>query len=264
MSDMLTADELEARLREIGAKRYHIHHPFHRMLHTGKCSKGQVQAWALNRYYYQAMIPLKDGSLIGRCEDSALRREWRKRLEDHDGDDAPARRHRTLAQADRWAGIGSGGRHLDAPAVAGHAFRGPGICALRARAQHAGGRRILPDGDVLAADNHRTHERDAGKLRLCYARDPLIFRQAASASKARRDVRARLGETACANARTTAAGAGYADVQMRCALEHDGCPALRLCNTRPDFARRLRAASRGEVNGLSLPPRNDAIPIPVR
>ena len=53
----------------------------------GKCSKGQVQAWALNRYYYQAMIPLKDGSLIGRCEDSALRREWRKRLEDHDGDD---------------------------------------------------------------------------------------------------------------------------------------------------------------------------------
>ena len=72
MSDLLTADELEARLREIGAKRYHIHHPFHRMLHTGKCSKGQVQAWALNRYYYQAMIPLKDGSLIGRCEDSGV------------------------------------------------------------------------------------------------------------------------------------------------------------------------------------------------
>ena len=87
MSTVLTASELEARLREIGAKRYHILHPFHRMLHTGKCSKGQVQAWALNRYYYQAMIPLKDASLIGRCEDQALRREWRKRLDDHDGDD---------------------------------------------------------------------------------------------------------------------------------------------------------------------------------
>jgi pyrroloquinoline-quinone synthase len=86
MSQLLTPDELEARLREIGAQRYHILHPFHRMLHSGKCSKGQVQAWALNRYYYQAMIPLKDGSLIGRCEDPALRREWRKRLEDHDGD----------------------------------------------------------------------------------------------------------------------------------------------------------------------------------
>lgn len=85
MTDLLTPDQLEARLREIGAQRYHIHHPFHRMLHTGKCSKGQVQAWALNRYYYQAMIPLKDASLIGRCEDQALRREWRKRLDDHDG-----------------------------------------------------------------------------------------------------------------------------------------------------------------------------------
>jgi len=87
VSDRLTPAELEARLREIGAERYHSRHPFHRMLHTGQCSKGQVQAWALNRYYYQAMIPLKDASLIGRCEDPALRREWRKRLEDHDGDD---------------------------------------------------------------------------------------------------------------------------------------------------------------------------------
>ena len=54
-------------------------------MHGGKCSKGQVQAWALNRYYYQAMIPIKDASLIARCEDSATRREWRSRLVDHDG-----------------------------------------------------------------------------------------------------------------------------------------------------------------------------------
>lgn len=87
MSILLTPGELESRLREIGKNRYHILHPFHRMLHTGRCSKGQVQAWALNRYYYQAMIPLKDASLIGRCENQALRREWRKRLDDHDGDD---------------------------------------------------------------------------------------------------------------------------------------------------------------------------------
>jgi len=87
VNQVLTPAELEERLRQIGAERYHNRHPFHRMLHTGKCTKGQVQAWALNRYYYQAMIPLKDASLIGRSEDQALRREWRKRLEDHDGDD---------------------------------------------------------------------------------------------------------------------------------------------------------------------------------
>ena len=43
--------------------RYHRLHPFHALLHGGKCTKGQVQAWALNRYYYQAMIPVKDASL---------------------------------------------------------------------------------------------------------------------------------------------------------------------------------------------------------
>jgi coenzyme PQQ biosynthesis protein C len=82
---LLTPDELEAALRDIGARRYHRLHPFHGLLHGGKCTKGQVQAWALNRYYYQAIIPLKDASLIGRCEDPALRREWRSRLVDHDG-----------------------------------------------------------------------------------------------------------------------------------------------------------------------------------
>jgi coenzyme PQQ biosynthesis protein C len=84
--NLLTADELEARLRDIGARRYHRLHPFHAMLHGGKCSKGQVQAWALNRYYYQAMIPIKDAGLIARCEDQETRREWRSRLVDHDGE----------------------------------------------------------------------------------------------------------------------------------------------------------------------------------
>jgi coenzyme PQQ biosynthesis protein C len=85
---LLSPDELEFTLRDLGAKRYHILHPFHRLLHSGKCSKGQVQAWALNRYYYQAMIPIKDASLIARCPDSDLRREWRSRLVDHDGTEA--------------------------------------------------------------------------------------------------------------------------------------------------------------------------------
>jgi coenzyme PQQ biosynthesis protein C len=83
---LLSPDELEAALRDIGAKRYHRLHPFHGLLHGGQCTKGQVQAWALNRYYYQAMIPIKDASLIARCADSAVRREWRSRLVDHDGE----------------------------------------------------------------------------------------------------------------------------------------------------------------------------------
>jgi pyrroloquinoline-quinone synthase len=82
----LSPDELERRLRAIGAERYHILHPFHHLLHDGRLNKGQVQAWALNRYYYQASIPAKDASLLARLPTPDLRREWRRRLVDHDGD----------------------------------------------------------------------------------------------------------------------------------------------------------------------------------
>ena len=74
---LLPSEELERRLRAIGEERYHILHPFHKLLHGGQLTKGQVQAWALNRYYYQAMIPVKDASLIARCADSDIRRSAR-------------------------------------------------------------------------------------------------------------------------------------------------------------------------------------------
>ena len=85
MTKIMSPEELEQELRAIGAERYHDKHPFHALLHGGKLNKGQVQAWALNRYYYQAMIPVKDASLIARCFDTDIRREWRRRLADHDG-----------------------------------------------------------------------------------------------------------------------------------------------------------------------------------
>jgi pyrroloquinoline-quinone synthase len=84
-SEPMSPDALEAALRAIGPVRYHDLHPFHGLLHDGKLNKGQVQAWALNRFVYQAAIPRKDASLIGRCEDRDLRREWLHRITDHDG-----------------------------------------------------------------------------------------------------------------------------------------------------------------------------------
>jgi pyrroloquinoline-quinone synthase len=83
---LLPPEELERRLRAVGEERYHVLHPFHRLLHDGKLDRGQVQAWALNRYYYQASIPRKDATLLARLTTTDLRREWRRRLEDHDGD----------------------------------------------------------------------------------------------------------------------------------------------------------------------------------
>jgi len=83
---LLTPDELESELRAIGAVRYHHLHPFHKLLHGGKLTRPQVQAWALNRYYYQVMIPIKDAHALTHLPTAELRREWRRRIIDHDGD----------------------------------------------------------------------------------------------------------------------------------------------------------------------------------
>jgi len=85
-SELLTADELAARLRAVGEERYHHRHPFHLLMHEGKLTRGQLQAWALNRFYYQSRIPVKDALVLAHTDDAAFRRLWRKRLVDHDGE----------------------------------------------------------------------------------------------------------------------------------------------------------------------------------
>ncbi len=80
-----TAEGLERRLRRIGADRYHDKHPFHALMRDGELTKGQIQAWALNRYYYQSRIPIKDSALMARMVDPELRQIWSQRVVDHDG-----------------------------------------------------------------------------------------------------------------------------------------------------------------------------------
>src|SRR5882724_13427784 len=83
---LLSAEELRARLLAVGPERYHHRHPFHLRMHEGELSRGQMQAWALNRYYYQSRIPIKDALILAKSDDPAFRRIWRKRILDHDGD----------------------------------------------------------------------------------------------------------------------------------------------------------------------------------
>ena len=87
LQKLLSPAELEETLRNVGAKRYHIHHPFHKLMNAGDLTKGQMQAWALNRFCYQDIIPKKDAIVLSKSDDPAFRREWRKRIIDHDGDD---------------------------------------------------------------------------------------------------------------------------------------------------------------------------------
>jgi len=84
---LLTQKELKERLLAVGHERYHHKHPFHLLMHEGKLTRGQLQAWALNRYYYQSQIPVKDSIILSRSNDPQFRRLWRKRILDHDGMD---------------------------------------------------------------------------------------------------------------------------------------------------------------------------------
>ncbi|HXM95543.1 MAG TPA: pyrroloquinoline-quinone synthase PqqC [Candidatus Dormibacteraeota bacterium] len=83
---LLSKTEFISGFHAIGKDRYHHRHPFHLLMHEGKLTRGQLQAWALNRYYYQSHIPIKDAAILVRSEDPAFRLAWRKRILDHDGD----------------------------------------------------------------------------------------------------------------------------------------------------------------------------------
>ena len=78
-------DALVARLRAVGAHRYHDKHPFHLRMHEGKLDRRAIQGWVENRYYYQTRIPIKDALILSKSEDPAFRRAWIRRIADHDG-----------------------------------------------------------------------------------------------------------------------------------------------------------------------------------
>jgi pyrroloquinoline-quinone synthase len=81
----LDPDAFVNRLRVEGRRRYHDQHPFHVAMHAGRLSRDQIQAWVLNRFYYQTRVPIKDAIILSKSDDSAFRRLWIHRIVDHDG-----------------------------------------------------------------------------------------------------------------------------------------------------------------------------------
>jgi len=78
-------EDFVARLRAIGAAAYHDKHPFHVLMHQGKLTRRQLQAWIENRFYYQWSIPKKDATILAKADDREFRRAWITRITDHDG-----------------------------------------------------------------------------------------------------------------------------------------------------------------------------------
>jgi coenzyme PQQ biosynthesis protein C len=77
-------EEFEQRIRDM-ERFYHIHHPYHVMMHEGTLNKEQIRGWVANRFYYQVNIPLKDAAIMANCPDRDTRAQWVQRIIDHDG-----------------------------------------------------------------------------------------------------------------------------------------------------------------------------------
>jgi coenzyme PQQ biosynthesis protein C len=257
---LLTPAELEAALRDIGARRYHQLHPFHKLLHGGKCSKGQVQAWALNRYYYQAMIPIKDASLIARCDDLAIRRQWRSRLVDHDGErDGEGGIARWLKLTD---GLG-----LDRDYVV--SLRGllPGTrFAVEAYVRFVREKTLL---EAIASSLTELFspqiigERMEGML----AGYPFVTRQTLAYFEQRPPQAARDADFAlnycksnACTAETAAGGAGSARIQVRRTVGDVRCALSCLCGAQAHSAWRLRAGCVSRCHDRTDRPRHQAAP----
>lgn len=79
------AAEFTERLRQVGREHYHDKHPFHRLMNKGWLDRDDIRLWVANRFYYQKNIPIKDAVLLSRCPLREVRRQWVRRILDHDG-----------------------------------------------------------------------------------------------------------------------------------------------------------------------------------
>lgn len=84
ITEAWSKEEFEKKLRDKG-RLYHIYHPYHVAMNTGKSSKEQIRGWVANRFYYQVCIPVKDAAIMANCMDRDVRRLWIQRILDHDG-----------------------------------------------------------------------------------------------------------------------------------------------------------------------------------
>lgn len=81
----LKRQQFMQRLRRLGSSRYQDKHPFTEILNNGKLTKTQLQAYVLNWYYFEKMIPQKDAGIISNCPIPEVRKIWVARILRHDG-----------------------------------------------------------------------------------------------------------------------------------------------------------------------------------
>lgn len=78
-------EEFLERLRSVGTQAYHHLHPFQIRMNKGTLDRDSIKLWVANRFYYQRCLPMKDAAILSNCPLQEVRRNWIKRIVDHDG-----------------------------------------------------------------------------------------------------------------------------------------------------------------------------------
>jgi pyrroloquinoline-quinone synthase len=96
MPRVLDRGQFVEKLRERLESSSQGRHPLMELLHQGKLSKKQLQAWAVNRFYFQKSIPIKDAIILSKCPEIEVRRMWITRLLKREG------LQRDMGDVDGW------------------------------------------------------------------------------------------------------------------------------------------------------------------
>ena len=84
-AELWSREEFLERLREVGTQAYHHLHPFHVQMNQGTLDRESNKRWVANRFYYQRCLPMKDAAILSNCPIQEVRRNWMKRILNHDG-----------------------------------------------------------------------------------------------------------------------------------------------------------------------------------
>src|SRR4051794_19457971 len=177
-----TADELVERLRAQGT-RYHNLHPFHVRMDAGGLTREELRRWVANRFYYQRCIPIKDAAILSNCPEVDVRREWIKRITDHDGTSPGTGGIESWLRLGETLGVSRGEleseRHV-LPAVryavdayVDFARRRPWIEAVASSLPEPFGPSALPVRPLSPAAGHGSR-RSRPRSRSCSARAPSV------------------------------------------------------------------------------------------
>ena len=212
-------------------------------MHEGKLTRGQLQAWAFNRYYYQKTIPIKDALILSRSDSPEFRRAWRKRIVDHDGEPG------TPGGIEKWIKL------AEATGV-------PRDLVISERG-------VLPavryavDAYLALVTKHSFLEAVASSLTEMFSKslislrmdrmvdalsisfiEPRIFRIAFVAGARRCEFRAELGEGKCKDASRAGLGHQRAASKVRYSVGAIGRAVFRLCRAGLALAGRVSSRCR--------------------